>query len=107
MRHVLDQLADVIAKRKGEPPERSYTAQLLSGGSEKCAQKLGEEAIEAVIALTRGDKQAITKEAADVLYHLLVALQAANVDFSDVLAELERRTKQSGLAEKASREPRS
>ena len=107
MSHILDQLADIIAARKTASPKRSHTAQLLSSGIEKCAQKFGEEAIEAVIALTSGDKPAITAEAADVLYHLLVALEAAGVDYKDVLVELERRTGQSGLAEKAARKPQS
>ena len=70
---------------------------------DKAAQKLGEEAVEAVIAAVRGDRQALISESADLLYHWLVVLAIAGVPLADVLAELERRTGRSGLAEKASR----
>lgn len=99
----LEQLWQTIEARKGADPESSWTAKLLAGGIEKPAQKLGEEATEAVIAAVKGDKEELTKEAADVLYHLLVTLAAADVDIADVAAELASRTGQSGLAEKASR----
>jgi len=72
-------------------------------GTHKCAEKLGEEAVEAVIAAVTHDKAELTKEAADVLYHLLVLLKSEGVALDDVMAELERRTTQSGLQEKASR----
>ncbi|WP_457091289.1 phosphoribosyl-ATP diphosphatase [Microvirga sp. P5_D2] len=99
----LDDLARIVAERAAAPASESYTAKLLSGGPAKPAKKLGEEAVEAAIAAVQGDRQNLTAEAADVLYHLLVVLQGANIPLSEVMAELERRTVQSGLAEKASR----
>lgn len=96
-------LAATIAARKGADPETSWTAKLLAKGPEKCAEKFGEEAIEAIIEAVRGDRARLTSEAADVLYHLLVMLAARDVSFDDVLAELERREGQSGIAEKAAR----
>ena len=81
----------------------SYTAKLLSEGVERCAKKFGEEAIEAALAAVGGSKKALTSEAADVLYHLLVMLQAGGVKLDAVMAELEKRTAQGGLAEKAAR----
>lgn len=100
---ILDQLAATIATRKGADPDTSWTAKLLSKGPEKCAEKFGEEAVEAIIEAVKGDKAALTSEAADVLYHLLVMLAARDVQLSDVLAELERREGTSGIAEKAAR----
>lgn len=99
----LDRLAATIAARKGADPETSWTAKLLSKGPEKCAEKFGEEAIEAVIEAVKGDREKLTYEAADVLYHLLVMLAARDVTLEDVLAELDRRHGTSGLAEKAAR----
>ena len=99
----LEMLNSIIAERGSEAPDKSYTASLLEKGTEKCAKKFGEEAVEAVIAAVSGDKAELTKEAADVLYHLLVMLRAEGVALSDVMAELQSRTAQSGLAEKASR----
>lgn len=99
----LDRLAATIASRKGADPETSWTAKLLSKGPEKCAEKFGEEAIEAVIEAVKGDREKLTYEAADVLYHLLVMLAARDVNLEDVLAELDRRDGTSGLAEKAAR----
>jgi phosphoribosyl-ATP pyrophosphohydrolase len=99
----LNDLARIVAERAAAPASESYTAKLLSEGLAKAAKKLGEEAVEAVIAAVQGDRQNLTAEAADVLYHLLVVLQGANIPLSDVMAELERRTTQSGLAEKAAR----
>ncbi len=101
----LDRLAATIAARKGADPETSWTAKLLSKGPEKCAEKFGEEAIEAIIAAVKGDRDNLTAEAADVLYHLLVMLAARDVPLADVLAELERREGTSGIAEKAARKP--
>jgi phosphoribosyl-ATP pyrophosphohydrolase len=75
----------------------------LAKGPEKCAEKFGEEAIEAIIEAVKDDKAGLTGEAADVLYHLLVMLAARDVPFSDVMDELSRRQSQSGVAEKASR----
>ncbi len=105
MAFTLTDLEARIAERAKASPEESYTAKLLARGIAKAAQKLGEEAVEAIIAATAGDRQGLTGEAADVLYHLLVVLRAAGVPLSDVMAELEKRTAQSGLAEKASRRP--
>jgi phosphoribosyl-ATP pyrophosphohydrolase len=99
----LDDLACIVAQRAAAPATESYTAKLLSEGPAKAAKKLGEEAVEAALAAVQGDRQNLTAEAADVLYHLLVVLQGANIPLSDVMAELERRTAQSGLAEKAAR----
>jgi phosphoribosyl-ATP pyrophosphohydrolase len=100
---ILAGLADEVASRRGASPESSYTAKLLSQGMAKCAKKLGEEAVEAAIAAVLGDKKNLTSEAADVLYHLLVVLEAAEVPLADVMTELERRKGVSGIAEKASR----
>ena len=99
----LAELADAIASRRGQPPDTSYTARLLSEGIEKCAKKLGEEAIEMALAAMTGDKRHITAEAADLLYHLLVLLAASDVPVASVMDELERRKGVSGLAEKATR----
>lgn len=99
----LEQLNASLKERAKASPSESYTAQLLSKGVEKCAQKLGEEAVEAAIAAVTGNKKQLAAEAGDVLYHLLVTLRAADVDLSEVMDELEKRTTQSGLAEKASR----
>jgi phosphoribosyl-ATP pyrophosphohydrolase len=100
---VLDDLAATIAARKGADPDSSWTAKLLARGPEKAAEKFGEEAIEAIIEAVKGDRAALTSEAADVLYHLLVMLTARDVALADVLDELARRQGTSGLAEKASR----
>lgn len=99
----LDRLAATIAARKGADPETSWTAKLLARGPEKCAEKFGEEAIEAIIEAVRGDREKLTSEAADVLYHLLVMLAARDVTLDQVLAELDRREGTSGIAEKAAR----
>jgi phosphoribosyl-ATP pyrophosphohydrolase len=100
----LDDLARIIAERaRAGDVATSYTARLLQDGVERCAKKLGEEAIEAAIAAVAGDKPALTEEAADVLYHLLVTLEASGVTLGEVMAALQRRTSQSGLVEKAAR----
>jgi len=99
----LSRLAATIAARKGADPESSWTAKLLAKGPEKCAEKFGEEAIEAIVEAVRGDRDRLTSEAADVLYHLMVMLTARDIALDDVLAELDRRAGQSGIAEKASR----
>ncbi len=103
MPFTLQDLDQRLAERAQATPEESYTASLLARGVEKCAQKLGEEATEAVIAAVKGDKTELAAEAGDVLYHLLVMLRAAGVELQEVMAVLEARTGQSGLAEKASR----
>lgn len=100
----LDRLAATIEARKGADPDSSWTAKLLAKGPEKCAEKFGEEAIEAVIEAVKGDRDRLTAEAADVLYHLLVMLAARDVTLADVLAELDRREGTSGIAEKAARD---
>lgn len=99
----LDRLADTIAARKNADPDSSWTAKLLSRGPEKCAEKFGEEAVEAIIEAVKGDRARLTSEAADVLYHLLVMLAARDVTLADVEAELARREGTSGIAEKAAR----
>ena len=101
--NTLETLVATIAARKGADAGSSWTAKLLAQGPEKCAEKFGEEAIEAIIEAVKGDKAKLTSEAADVLYHLLVMLTACDVTLADVLAELERREGVSGLAEKAAR----
>jgi phosphoribosyl-ATP pyrophosphohydrolase len=102
-RFTLDDLARTVAERAGAGAGRSYTAKLLAKGPAAAAKKLGEEAVEAAIAAVQGDRDALTREAADVLYHLLVVLRAGGVPLEDVMAELHRRTAQSGLEEKAAR----
>lgn len=99
----LDDLFATITARKGADPDTSWTAKLLSKGPEKCAEKFGEEAVEAIIEAVKGDKAALTGEAADVLYHLLVMLAARDVALADVMAELARRQGTSGIDEKAAR----
>ena len=92
-----------VATRANASPDESWTAKLLAKGPEKCAEKFGEEAIEAIIEATRGDRDRLTSEAADVLFHLLVMLRARDVSLAEVMTELARRQGQSGIAEKASR----
>jgi len=99
----LDKLAAVIAERRQSTADTSYTRQLLDAGPEKCARKFGEEAIETVLAGVGTDNKALTAEAADTLYHLLVLLEVRGVALSDVYAELLRRMSTSGLDEKKSR----
>jgi phosphoribosyl-ATP pyrophosphohydrolase len=99
----LERLAATIAERRHAAPEASWTAQLLARGPETCARKFGEEAVEAVIEAVRGDRDRLTAEAADVLYHLLVMLAARDLTLADVQKELERREGTSGLAERAGR----
>jgi phosphoribosyl-ATP pyrophosphohydrolase len=99
----LETLAEIVARRAEADAGSSYTRSLLEKGVARCAKKFGEEATEAVIAAVSEDEAALIAESADVLYHLLVVLQARGVPLSAVMAELERRTAQSGHAEKASR----
>lgn len=99
----LERLAATIEARKGADPDSSWTAKLLSKGPEKCAEKFGEEAIEAIIEAVRGDRARLTAEAADVIFHLLVMLAARDVSLTEVTAELARREGISGIAEKAAR----
>lgn len=102
-RVTIEDLVRTVAERRGEDPDVSYTAKLLSRGSRQCAKKFGEEAVELVIAAAADDRANLTAEAADVLYHLAVLLEATGVPLEDVYAELGRRSGTSGLAEKAAR----
>ena len=99
----LNYLFETIQSRKTADPSSSWTAKLLSKGPEKCAEKFGEEAIEAIIEAVKGDKAGLTSEAADVIYHLMVMLAARDVTLDEVVAELARSQAKSGIAEKASR----
>jgi phosphoribosyl-ATP pyrophosphohydrolase len=101
--NVLAALADEIAKRKSASPDQSYTAKLLSQGVEKCAKKLGEEAVETALAAVLRDKTQLAAETADLLYHLLVLLEASGLTLAEVMDEIARRQGVSGIAEKASR----
>lgn len=101
---ILGRLSATIKSRRTSSAGASYTKQLLDGGPEKCARKFGEEAVETVIALINQDEEAVRAEAADLLYHLLVALECRGVEIADVLATLDGRTARSGLEEKASRQ---
>jgi len=100
---ILRQLAETIRARAAASADTSYTRSLLDGGADKCAKKLAEEAAETVIAAVTQDEKALTSEAADLVYHLLVLLEARGVPFDAVLAELERRMGTSGHEEKAAR----
>lgn len=99
----LERLWATIGDRADADPASSHTAAMLAKGPGKCAEKFGEEAVEAIVAAASGDAAGLTHEAADVLYHLQVMLRAAGVEWSAVLAELERREGRSGIDEKASR----
>ncbi len=108
MSDILQRLAATIAARAGADPAISYTAAMLAKGPAKCAEKFGEEAVEAIAEAVlfesaEGDREALTREGADVLYHFLVMLAASGLTLDDVLAELERREGVSGIAEKAAR----
>ncbi len=100
---VLAELSRTIHARRTDPVDTSYTAKLLHGGVSACAKKLGEEAIETVIAAIEGDGQHLAEESADLLYHWLVTLEAANVSLADVMAVLRARQGVGGLIEKAAR----
>lgn len=102
----LNSLADleaIIVERRQAAPDHSYTAKLFHNGQAYAAKKLGEEAVETVIAAIQGDREALINESADLLYHLLVVLQIGQINLSDVLSVLSARTQQSGLEEKAAR----
>ncbi|MDO6964685.1 phosphoribosyl-ATP diphosphatase [Rhizobium alvei] len=101
----LADLEAIVASRAKASPEESWTAKLYAAGQQRAAKKLGEEAVEAVIAAIADDRSNLTAEAADLLYHLLVVLGIAKIPLSDVMDELARRTGQSGIAEKNSRTP--
>ncbi|RJE81148.1 phosphoribosyl-ATP diphosphatase [Paracoccus sp. JM45] len=99
----IQRLAATIESRKSADPESSWTAKLLAKGPEKCAEKFGEESVEAIIEAVKGDRERLTSEAADVIFHLFVMLAARDVSLADVEAELARREGVSGLTEKAAR----
>ena len=99
----LEELEQIVAARASASTEESWTAKLLAKGPEKCAEKFGEESIEAIIEAIKGDRDRLTSEAADVLFHLLVMLKSRDVALADVMEELARRQGQSGLQEKAAR----
>lgn len=101
----LERLEQTIAARREASPDESYVARLNAKGLPKIAQKLGEEATEAVIAALSGSNEELVGEAADLLFHLLVLLNARGVRLDHVLGELERREGLSGLEEKANRSP--
>lgn len=103
MTMTLDTLNARIATRAAASPDESYTARLLAAGIPRCAKKLGEESAELLIAAVGGNRQETAAEAADLLYHFLVLLKATGVSLEDVMDELDKRTAQSGLEEKASR----
>lgn len=99
----LEDLEVRIASRSQASSQESWTAKLIAGGTERAAKKFGEEAIELVLAAMGQDKKPVVSEAGDVLYHLLVLLKTRGISLKTVMAELENRTQQSGLAEKAAR----
>jgi phosphoribosyl-ATP pyrophosphohydrolase len=100
---ILDRLFAIVEQRKGADPALSHSARLLSHGTAKVAQKLGEEAVEAVIEAMRGNRDGVIAESADLLYHLMVVWVDAGIRPATVWAELERRQGVSGIAEKAAR----
>ena len=103
MPDILSTLEDVIRQRRAADPSSSYVAKVTAKGRAKIAQKLGEEAVEAVIAAMADDRKGLVSESADLLFHLLVMLGAKGIALEEVLAELDRREGTSGIAEKASR----
>lgn len=104
MSEIIDRLEAMIAERRTAPADSSYVASLFAKGREKIAQKVGEEATETVIAALTGGPDELTKEAADLVFHLMLLLNEGGVTMDAVLAELERREGVSGIAEKAARE---
>lgn len=103
MTHAIDRLAATIEARKSADTDGSWTAKLLAKGPQKCAEKFGEESIEAIIACATDDRENLVYEAADVMYHLMVMLASRDIDAAEVWRELERREGTSGVAEKAAR----
>lgn len=100
MAFTLDDLETIIANRAGASPSESYTASLIHRGLARCAQKLGEEGVEAAIAAVKGDREELVRESADLLYHLLVTLKASDVTLAQVYAELEARQNRLGQVER-------
>jgi phosphoribosyl-ATP pyrophosphohydrolase len=103
MQDMLSRLETTIAQRRAADPSTSYVAKISAKGRAKLAQKLGEEAVETVIAAMQGDKVAVVSESADLLFHWLLLLADCGISLVDVAAELERREGISGIAEKAAR----
>ena len=99
----LEDLVKTINSRADADPSESWTAKLLAQGPEKCAEKFGEEAVEAIIEAVKGDNKALISEAADVIFHYLVMLKSRDINFHDVMNELNNRTNKSGLREKEDR----
>lgn len=99
----VEKLFSVIAERRGNDPEASYTASLLAGGPTRCAKKFGEEAVEAIIAAMQGDKDAFRREAADVVFHFAALVAALDLTLDDIAAVLAEREGVSGHTEKAGR----
>ena len=99
----LADLERIVSDRALSGAADSWTAKLYRSGMDRAARKLGEEAVETVIAAVRGDDRALVSESADLLYHWLVVLTVAGIPMAEVMAELERRTARSGIAEKAAR----
>lgn len=99
----LADLERIVAERARSGDPQSWTAKLFAGGQERAAKKLGEEAVETVIAAMQGDEARLVSESADLLYHLLVVLAVGGVRLETVMAELESRTGRTGIAEKAAR----
>ncbi|MDK1491127.1 phosphoribosyl-ATP diphosphatase [Sinorhizobium sp. 7-81] len=100
----LSDLETIVATRAKAAPEDSWTAKLVAAGQRKAAKKLGEEAVETVVAAISEDRKNLVDESADLLYHLMVVLNIAAIPLQDVMDELARRTSQSGLQEKANRQ---
>ncbi|MEQ1408157.1 phosphoribosyl-ATP diphosphatase [Neorhizobium sp. Rsf11] len=100
----LSDLERIVAARAKASPDESWTAKLVAAGQTKAAKKLGEEAVETVIAALAQDRTDLVSESADLLYHLMVVLNIAGIPLQDVMDELQRRTGQSGLQEKAGRQ---
>ena len=104
MNKVLEDLSDLIKRRKNAPSEKSYTASLLQSGTKNCSKKFGEEAAELVIAAVSENLEKFNNEAADVLYHLLVLIESKESDLSDILFLLAQRQGMSGHTEKKNRQ---
>ena len=99
----LEDLVKIINSRAEADPSESWTSKLLAQVPEKCAEKFGEEAIEAIIEAVKGDDKALISEAADVIFHYLVMLKSRDINLYDVMKELKSRTNKSGLREKEDR----
>ena|SRR5690606_31354036 len=100
----LSDLERIIARRAASGDPESWTAKLVAGGMERAAKKMGEEAVETVIAAMTGERSKLVSESADLMYHWLVVLAVAGIPLSEVMQELQRRTAQSGIAEKRARQ---